>query len=68
MLSSYKLYNYYTIYRALPGPESISRKEEKVAASLTADLLPAPGRPTRIIPLKLQPRAQHTPVDINDFK
>jgi hypothetical protein len=47
----------------IPGPESISRREEKVAASLTADLLPAPDRPTRIIPRKLHPSAQHSPRD-----
>lgn len=54
-----KIKSYFTI----PGPESISRREEKVAASLTADLLPAPGRPMRIIPRKLQPTAQLSPVE-----
>lgn len=45
----------------VPGPEFISRREEYVAASLTADFLPAPGRPIKITPLKLVPKAQLKP-------
>lgn len=45
----------------VPGPEFISRREEYVAASLAADFLPAPGRPIKITPLKLVPKAQLKP-------
>jgi len=52
------------VYLTVPGPESISRKEENVATNLTADLLPAPGRPMRTIPRKSHPMAQLNPSKI----
>lgn len=56
------------LYLILPGPESINRREENVAANLMADLLPAPGRPMKIIPRKLHPTAQLKPIGIFNNK
>lgn len=45
----------------VPGPESIRRSEEYMAASLAADFLPAPGRPIKITPLRFVPNVQLKP-------
>lgn len=49
------------IFYTVPGPESIRRREEYMVASLTADFLPAPGRPIKITPLRFVPNVQHKP-------
>lgn len=47
----------------IPGPESIKRREENMAVSLTADFLPAPGRPIKITPRRFVPKAQLKPTE-----
>ena len=55
-------FEFYTV----PGPESIRRREEYMAASLTADFLPAPGRPIKITPLRFVPNVQLKPEETWD--